>query len=286
MGVPAYNLGAIAVLKKKLIDDPTMWRFYNVPLVGDSFALFVLAVGKLLGGTVPADALTETCMDLLGQDLTRRRLERFALRVAANAGRIRKGHAVRPWTAQLEDEWAPVAVLRAWPGRSRKDEPGYHFRVRVLAGTPVGFRIVKFWTGPQYNYVARELGFDYRKGRPLQHPQQLVLLRFAAFFERRLSRDEPGFQQVHVTGSMLRHNEEVLSGRFRRGPGCPVRGFAHACHACWLGYADCPYAVHPKTYEQRICERCADPEAWHDPAEELDMCLACANKLRLKRKKD
>lgn len=284
MSVPAYNLRAIARLKTRLTTDPEMWRFYNLTLVGDAFALFVLAVGKLLGGSVPADALTETCMDLLGQELTEHRLDRFALRVAANAGRIRKGRAVRPWAGQEEDEWAPVGVLRAWPGRNRRDDPGYYYQVLVLAGTPVGHRVVKFWTPPQYNFVARDLGLVGRKGRPLMHPQQLVRLRFAAFFERRLSREGPGFQQVHVTGSMLEHNEAVLAGRFRRDPGCPPRGFTQACHACWLGYDECAYAVHPKAYEQRPCEQCMDPQAWHDPAEELDMCLACANKLRMRKK--
>jgi hypothetical protein len=251
---PAYNLKAIDKLRQKLTSDPTVWKFYSVILVGEDFATFVLTIGRLLGGNVPSEALTETCMDLLGQELTEQRFDAFARRVAANATRLRKGEPIRPWT--------------------RQD-----------AGSPVGHRVTRFWTSPQYNYVARDLGFD-SKSHPLQHPYQLVRLRFSALFEPRLSEESPGFQRIQATASQQDYNETILEGRFFREPGCRPRGFVHACHACWLGYGKCPYAVHPLTYRQAACENCLDPRAWHDPADDTDMCITCANKLRMKPRKD
>jgi hypothetical protein len=282
---PAYNLKAIDKLRQKLTSDPTVWKFYSVILVGEDFATFVLTIGRLLGGNVPSEALTETCMDLLGQELTEQRFDAFARRVAANATRLRKGEPIRPWTRQDADEWAPVEVRRAWFGRNRRDEPGCYFLVEVLAGSPVGHRVTRFWTSPQYNYVARDLGFD-SKSHPLQHPYQLVRLRFSALFEPRLSEESPGFQRIQATASQQDYNETILEGRFFREPGCRPKGFVHACHACWLGYGKCPYAVHPLTYRQAACENCLDPRAWHDPADDTDMCITCANKLRMKPRKD
>jgi hypothetical protein len=283
-GAVRYNLKQVAELQKKIVGDPLMWPHYNATLTGEDFAAFVHAVGQLLGNTVDPRVLEESCISVLGKEMTGRRLNAFALRIAANIQRLRAGEVVLPWTRQVEEEWAPVEVLRCWPGRSRKDVIGSHFQLLVLAGTPVGLAVATFWTQAQCNYIGIELGFSRRRKRPLIHPSYMVRLRFSALFEPRLSAERPGFHKVRLPPGLARYNEPLMRDRFHREPGCPPRGYEHFCHACWLGYDTCPMAVHPTGYVQHICDRCADPRAWHDPADDLDMCINCAIKIRLRPK--
>ena len=192
----AYNPGQIERLRKKILDDPIMWKHYNATPTGLAFDQFVVDVGKLLGDSVPPAVLEESCMPILGKELTRRRMNAFALRIAANVGRLRKGEVVMPWTRQVEDEWAPVEVLKCWPGRNRKGDMGHHFQFLVLAGSPVGFVLERFWSNTQAHYIAAELGFSGKKDRPLVHPAYMVRLRFSALFEVALSPDrQPGLPQ-------------------------------------------------------------------------------------------
>jgi hypothetical protein len=278
----SYNLKQVDALRAKIVTDPIMWKHYNATPTGDDFAAFVRDVGRLLNDSVDLGVLEESCMPVLGKELTRKRLSAFALRIAANVGRLRRGEVVRPWVRQDVEEWAPVEVTRCWPGRNRKDVVGSYFQFLVLAGSPAGFRLVRFWTQAQCRYIGIELGFSRKKKRPLVHPAYLVRLRFSALFEPQHSAERPGFHRVKLTSGLARHNEPLMRDRFYREPGCQPRGYAHACVACWLGYASCPLAVHPLDYEQRICERCMDPGAWHDPADDIDVCVACATKIRLK----
>jgi hypothetical protein len=285
----AYNFKQIEALRKKITTDPSMWKYYNAVLTGEIFANLVLDVGRLLGGSVAIRVLEESCVSLLGKELTETRLNAFAWRIAANVQRLRHGEVVLPWTAQTEEEWAPVEVLRCWPGLGwkgkSKDDPGSYFQFLVLAGTPVGFSLVRFWSQRQCSYIGIELGFSSRRDRPLLHPAYLVRLRFSALFEPKLSFERPGFHKVRLSPGLAKYNEPLMVDRFSREPGCKPRGYAHGCHVCWLGYGSCPLAVHPLDYVQKICDCCGNPKAWHDPADEaLDMCIGCATKVRLKPK--
>jgi hypothetical protein len=280
-----YNLRQIDRLRRKIYTHPIMWRYYHTVPTGEDFVCLVSDINRLLGNTVAPNVLEESCTPLLGKELTKRRINAFALRIAANVQRLRRGEVVLPWTRQIEEEWAPVEILRCWPGRNSKGEIGSFFQFLVLAGTPVGFGMVRFWTQRQCGYVGMELGFSGRKNRPLLHPAYMVRLRFLALFEPKLSPERPGFHKVRLTTGLAKYNEPLMRDRFSREPGCKPRGYEHACHVCWLGYGSCPMATHPLNYEQRICDQCANPKAWHDPADErLDMCINCAIKVRLKSK--
>ena len=117
-----YNLRQVDALRKKILTDPLIWRYYNTAPTGENFAQFVHDVGRLLGDSVAPRVLEESCMPILGKELTKRRLNAFALRIAANIKRLRRGEVVLPWTKQVEEEWAPVEILRCWPGRNRKGD--------------------------------------------------------------------------------------------------------------------------------------------------------------------
>lgn len=282
---PVYNLKQVDALREKICKDPRLWKHYHTVPMAESFEQLVQDVGQLLGNSVAQPVLEASCMPLLGKELTKRRLNAFALRIAANVKRLRRGEVSLPWTRQLEDEWAPVEILRCWPGRNRRGDPGSFFQFLVLAGTPVGFNLVRFWSHRQYSYIGTELGFSGRKNRPLLHPSYLVRLRFSALFEPKLSLEQPGFHKVLLTSGLARYNEPLMQGRFYREPGCKPRDYVHACCVCWLGYGSCPMATHPLDYEQKICDHCGDPKAWHDPADEdFDMCVGCSTKIRLKPK--
>ena len=279
-----YSLKQVEALRKKIINDPLMWRHHYTVPAGESFARLVFDVGQVLGGKVAPHILEASCMPLLGKELTERRLNAFALRIAANIKRLRQGEVVLPWVRQHEEEWAPVEILRCWPGRNHKGDAGSYFQFLVLAGTPVGFSLIRFWSQPQCNYIGMELGFSGRKNRPLMHPSFMVRLRFSALFEPKLSMERPGFHKVRLPPGLAKYNEPLMKGRFTREPGCTPRGYEHACHVCFLGYGSCPMATHPLDYQQKCCDNCGNPKAWHDPAESMDMCVGCATKVRLKPK--
>ena len=82
--VTAYNLKQVAALQDKIVRNSRTWKHYNVVLTGESFTSFVHDLGQLLGNSVPLHVLGESCVSLLGKELTQRRLNAFALRIAAD----------------------------------------------------------------------------------------------------------------------------------------------------------------------------------------------------------
>jgi hypothetical protein len=86
------------------------------------------------------------------------------------------------------------------------------------------------------------------------------------------SEKRPSFLKVNASSSMIKLNRAKIEVRCRVKP-CP-RGFNHPCSFCWLGYDNCPAAVHPVTYVERYCTMCKS-EGWFDPGEDSLACHRC-----------
>lgn len=232
-----------------------------------------------LMSALPADvsrnAVFESIRVLAGTTMTAKAAALLAWRLAGNIDRLLAGEVVTPWTRQMHDEIVPVCVERVIPSK-RKDKTGFIFSCRALAGTPCTELFPQFFSTNSCRAIARAIGFSTNSWGPLQYSgigMHFVNLMFFAHVEADRSRDKPYFRQVSVTSSMLRHNKELLAVRCRTAP-CP-ENYPHACVNCFVGYSECPFAVHAKTFVEAHCRNC-DSTAFFDPEQAGVMCVNCA----------
>lgn len=217
-------------------------------------------------------AVFDSVRALAGTVLTSAAAGSFAWRLAGNVDRLIAGLPVLPWTRQIEDELVPVCVESVRP-YARKKNPGQLLFCRALAGTPCPMGFSQFLSDGNCRAIARTLGFSAPWGQyPYSSPAQFVNLLFFAHVEAARSGETPYFSRVSASGSMIKENRKLLEVRCRAMP-CP-QGYDHACAVCWVGHDLCPYAVHPRTYEQRYCEQCR-LNAFFDPAENGLFCVRC-----------
>jgi len=224
--------------------------------------------------TVSRNAVFESIRVLAGTTLTAKAIALLAWRLAGNLDRLNAGDAVLPWTRQLHDEIVPICVERVIPA-TRKDKSGFIFSCRALAGTPCTELFPQFFSANSCRAIARAIGFSTNSWGPLQYSgigMHFVNLLFFAHIEADRSRERPFFRQVSVTSSMLKHNKELLAVRCRQIP-CP-ENYNHACVNCFVGYNECPFAVHAKTYVEAHCRNC-NSTSFFDPESAGVMCVNC-----------
>jgi hypothetical protein len=227
-----------------------------------------------LPNTVSRNAVFETVRVMAGTTLSQKTLAMLAWRMSGNLDRLNDGEAILPWTRQMYDEIVPVSVERVIPAK-RRDKTGFIFSCRALAGSPCAELFPQFFPTNSCRAIARVVGFSNNSWGPLQYSGvglHFVNLMFFAHVEAERSRDKPYFRQVSVTSSMLKHNKELLSVRCRTEP-CP-EGYQHACTNCFIGYNECSYAVHAKTYVEAHCRNC-NSTAFFDPENIGVMCVNC-----------
>lgn len=231
-------------------------------------------LSNALPPTVSRNAVFESVRVLAGSILTQKLIAVLAWRFAGNLDRLIAGEAVLPWSRQLHDEIVPVCVERVIPAK-RKDKNGFIFSCRALAGTPCSELFPQFFSVNSCRAISRIVGFSTNSWGPLQYAgigMHFVNLMFFAHVEAERSRDKPYFRQVSVTSSMLKHNKELLAVRCRTAP-CP-QGFQHACTNCFIGYNECPFAVHAKTFVEAPCRTCGTT-SFFDPENAGVMCVNC-----------
>jgi hypothetical protein len=222
--------------------------------------------------TVPLPSLQLSSRSFLNRLLTAERLNDFAWRIAGNIRTLKDGTPVTEWGMQLSEEWMPLVVTRAQPGRNRRDEPGHWISFRILAGSACPLIVRRFWTRPASRFVASRLGFNVRTERPFLSAEHFVGMLLYGLFEPDLSEDHPGFRQVRITARMLQHNVTLIDGRKEKP--CPTAGYLHACDACTIGYDRCQYAMHARTFTTGACPDCGTADAMIDP-EHPDCCVTC-----------
>jgi hypothetical protein len=252
-------------------------EYVDVPLVGDVLHGITSGLLDILPSTVVATAVFETVRVLAGTTLDRKKIQEFAWRVAGNVDKLVDGEPVLPWTRQAENEIVPVRVEQVVTSR-RKNDFGFVFTCRALAGTSCPMSFSQFFSARSCKALARAVGFSntpwglHQYGGIAQHFTNLM---FFAHVEAEKSRDKPVFRTISVSSGMLRANKVLIEVRCRTKP-CP-RGFQGDCLHCHVGYSECSYAVHPKTFLEAHCQNC-DKNSFFDPDSPGIMCVNCQQK--------
>ena len=242
---------------------------------------FIAHVRRLLGFPVQEEVLRNSCAGVFGTTIDPARLMFWCWRIAANRDRLKAGRDVPGWHGLLCDQYAPVQIVHAKPGRSFKDYLGVILTFRVIDGfaCPVEF---ERWFPQRFLWIlARELGLNTWRDRPgkfLGIGEQLVGMRLTVLLTPRDSRSREPSTDItfdRYQGNQFRtHNRQLA--RERTKP-CPA-GYHRLCHKCPLGLDQCPTnrpdsiarACRPVTLELLGCVRCRK-DTWHDAGK----CIEC-----------
>lgn len=260
--------------------------------IGSEFERLVTLVQEVLPDGVPYATLEDSLSHLAGTYVTDRVLDAVCWRMAGNVKRLKQRKAVPPWHVQRVPEWVPVQVTACKRERTSKGKLGARFQFRVLAGTPAGLFMEKFWSLKFCRYIAVDCGFSkYRKSRrvipfPYTAPEQLVGLRLFARVMPKLSDKEPGFDGIGFTATTTKFNKVTLGCRFRRNESfrCQLK-MTHEqlqCHHCPVGFVKCRAATHRHDWVQKACPECNDDEAYFDPERKSETCIDCTIKAAYK----
>ena len=217
-------------------------------------------------------AVFDSVRALAGTKLTRKTASELAWRLAGNLDKLTAGQAVLPWTRQIDDEIVPIIVENVRPFK-RKNTPGFIFSCRVLAGSSCPMTFTQFLSKASCGAISQSIGFSKSWGPyPYTSALHFVNLLFFAHIEAARSRETPFFLKVSASSSMIKENRGRIEVRTRARP-CPDQ-YEHACIHCWLGYDQCAYATHPRTYESRHCSNC-NADGFFDPADNGLLCVRC-----------
>lgn len=252
-------------------------NYVDILLSGDTVYSLANSLLDFLPSTVSVPAVFETVRSLAGSSLNRRTANEFAWRVAGNVDRLIDGLPIVAWTQQIEDEIMPVRVESVTPTR-RRDEFGFVFQCRALAGSYCPHTLSQFFSGRTCKILSRVVGFSNTPWGPHQYggvAQHFTNLMFFAHVEAARSHERPVFRNISVSSGMLRANKALIEVRCRTKP-CPL-GFAHPCSNCHMGYNECSYAVHPKTYIEQNCRVC-NSVSFFDPDDAGLMCINCQHR--------
>lgn len=246
--------------------------YLDAKLSGDTINDVCTDILLCLPDTVSRSALFESIRVLAGTRLSRPEAKTLAWRLAGNIDKLVDGIPVLPWTQQIEDEIVPVCVEHIRPMHKRK-RAGFLFSCRAIAGSSCPMLFTEFVSSQSCAAISRTLGFSAPFGPyPYSSAMQFVNLLFNAHVEASRSHSMPSFMTVTASSGMVRANREKIEVRCRVKP-CP-EGFDHSCTSCWVGYDQCEFAVHPISYEVRLCPSC-QAEGYFDPADSRLECMRC-----------
>lgn len=284
-----YSIARVLELRLKIRQESILLRYLERQLIGEEFKDFLQKLLQMLPKGILIQVLRSSILDLAGRMLTVETLDRTAWRIAGNIERLQAGHSVPIWNRQSTDEYVPLQVVRVLQTRRfNKDYADLWFQ--VLAGTPTSMVIQKSWSRRFCSAVASRFGFSRPwHSIPFRDTRQLFGLRCYGLIEAAKCAAGPDFEQVWLTDdeerirpdSIYKYNVRLLKMRLRESNRfeCP-KGYPASllCHTCVIGQEECPVAVHPKTYVQRMCPACSEL-SWFDPAAVSRVCLACEQKI-------
>jgi hypothetical protein len=284
-GVPlvSYVIADVLRVRKRIMDELAWQEAVEQVLDEDKFEKLVVAAARHLVNVEPS-LVGESLAHLYEQILTQEELLEEAWRLAGNLPRMRNGYAVAPWTRQVTQEWVPLLITEQVPYRNRRHEDGAIVTFKILAGSPCGWTMERFWSTRFGHVVARDIGFTNSRGKhPMHSINELVGLRLSGLIEVEKSVGKPFFDVINIPSSMLNYNRRLIKARDRIQFVCPKK-YEHACRLCPIGYDQCPVAVHPRTYTKIICQSC-QKKSWADPKHvELGLCYMCFTQKQLTRK--
>jgi hypothetical protein len=279
MSAPIFNYSAIKKRRNNIAAFLTL-NYLNVPISGDALHALAAEIMQFFPSTVCVSAVFESIRLLAGTKFDRKRAQEFAWLLAGNVPRLIAGEPVHFWSGQLIDETVPVRIELVTPTRRKKDF-GFIFRCRALAGTPCPMQFSQFFSSRSCYIFSRVIGFSPMSWGPYQYAgiaQHFTNLLMFAHIDAALSHGKPVFRNISVSSSMLKANKALLDVRCQQRP-CP-RGYTHTCAVCPIGYNECSYGVHPKTFVEQSCRVCHAVEFFDPDAAGL-MCVKCQSKNRL-----
>ena len=268
-----FNRRRVLSLRNRIFEKLRLYE--EQPIVGDVLREFTDSALEVLPNNVTRNAVFESVRAFAGQKLRRPDLLKFAWRLAGNVPMLVDGLPVLPWAARPITEIVPVCIERVRSSR-QKNVYGYLFYCRVLAGSPAAEIIPQFFSSNSCRAIARLIGFSANSWGPYQYAG--LGLHFAnllcfAHLDAELRRDTPAFRKVSISSGMLTFNKELIAVRCRAKP-CP-KNYLHPCATCFVGYDECAFAVHPKTYTEGYCRAC-NTDSLFDPAEPSILCVQCS----------
>lgn len=242
------SVNVLNVYKMRRRLEEELVGYCGLELNGEIFEQFTNKLAELLPKQVYPGPVFQSTLCLLGRMLTHDNLKEFVWRLAGNMQKLKDSKSVLPWTYQDKPEFMPVQVLNYEEVKTRKGDPAASYKLRILAGSACPMIITKMWAEKFISFLAgTQLGFSRKQ--PYSHPSELVRLQFLAQIDQDYCKnDMPGFDKVASSSSCLNHNKKILKARLKIDPPCPF-GYTHDCYRCYVGYDQCPAAVHPETYK-------------------------------------
>jgi hypothetical protein len=287
--LPTYSIARVLSVRAGLLRQ--MALFYGRVVDAKVHSSLIERAYLVLPKSIPVQALNDSLRDVIGFELQAAHWASVAWRLAGNLDKLYHGLSVPPWTRQLEEEWCPLQIEDASKCKRELDNaPGAEMVFRVLAGTPAGRIVHRFWSLRFMRRIKVMVGFSrfnnrpekirvgkrmVVRGLPFHDATEMVRLRLWGLFTSATCKPgTPNFLQVHGSNTFRQGwNRKILLARTHLEPPCP-RSFTHPCFQCPVGYRECLAGCHPTTYVYRLCHGCGH-EAWHVQADSK-LCLACA----------
>jgi hypothetical protein len=294
MALPSYNLEAIQKLRRRLLEALTL-EFAGCTFTGQAFDNLLSVLCEKLPDVRYA-VLRESTRHLVGVIATDALLNSLAWRLAGNIRILRAGRPVQPWLRQTSPEWVPfqiVAVRRnrinLWVKGTNVERWGGDVCLRILAGSPAGMELDRFWTNAYVYTLRQEFGFDRfdrqrfthvvakKPSYPFSDITELTRLRAYATVMPCDGSAGLVLDRIRSSGTTKAWNKRLLKMRSRIDFPCPLSYPLELvpCHKCEKGYDQCPAGCHPVSYTARVCPECQQ-ESWFEPLAEL--CIRCSRK--------
>jgi hypothetical protein len=238
-------------------------------------------VRRLLGFSVPGEALRHACCPLLSSQIDRGKLAFWCWHMAANREALMAGREFLSMSTVWGARWAPVEIVHVKPGRSFRDRAGFILTFRVVDGPlcPLHF---EHWFPLRFLWVlARELGLStWRSVRSSYagKPLQLVGMRLTVQLKSRDPHEREPTESItfeRYRGEPFRaYNRRLACARQKP---CPL-GSPGPCHICSAGPDGCPAgrsgsqrrACRPVSLQRLGCLQCRK-DTWHDAG----TCMNC-----------
>lgn len=287
-----YNLKRIFKLKKKLYED-LLLEHSQEKISGANLTSIAETIMFNLPGVNSAETIKASLVDVYGKVFDDVIAKDISWRMAGNMHELKMGRPVPSWSVQTTDEWVPAQIVSVDVGTTVRKKKGQKTEIsgagitfRVLAGSPAGHTLAKFWSNSLCSFLAKDFGFSRWRNKPEKWPdskpflayrsvRQLFGLRLNLLFTPKTCEEgKLSFDNVKITKSLQEYNRELLSKRARFKYSCP-KGFTHPCHLCPVGKKECSVACHAATFVQKACRMCRKQDAWFDPVAKVGLCENC-----------
>ncbi len=249
---------------------------------------------ETLPGVHHRPTVEESIAALVGTYVDEAIIAETAWRLAGNHRRLRQRKAVPKWHVQKFHEWVPAQVISCRRTRHPRAGMGATVTFRILAGTPAGLGVSKWWSFARCRMHARDFGFSRPPSPKAVHPpkfvysapEQLVSMRCYLLVTPKASGNEPGFEYAGFPASVKPWNSELIKCRLRTLPQyrCP-QGHPQSfpCHKCPIGYINCKPGTHKSDWVEGQCAACGQADAFFDPDVKSETCISCTIKAAYKR---